>query len=34
MIQGIVLYSATLFLICNLLVDILYCVADPRIRYR
>lgn len=34
MIQGIVLYSATLFLVCNLLVDILYSVVDPRIRYR
>ena len=31
-IQGTVLYSAFLFVIINLLVDLLYAVLDPRIR--
>lgn len=34
MIQGIVLYSATLFLVCNLLVDLSYTLLDPRVRQR
>jgi len=34
MIQGIVLYSATLFLVCNLLVDLSYMLLDPRVRHR
>ncbi len=34
MIQGIVLYSATLFLVCNLLVDLSYSLLDPRVRQR
>ncbi len=34
MIQGIVLYSATLFLACNLLVDLSYSLLDPRVRHR
>jgi len=34
MVQGIVLYSSTLFLLANLLVDISYALLDPRIRYR
>lgn len=34
MIQGIVLYSATLFLVCNLLVDLSYSLLDPRVRHR
>ena len=31
-IQGIVLYAALLFVLINLLVDILYAVLDPRVR--
>jgi peptide/nickel transport system permease protein len=33
MIQAVVLYGAALFVLMNLLVDILYAVADPRVRY-
>jgi peptide/nickel transport system permease protein len=33
LVQGILLFTATLVVIVNLLVDILYAVADPRIRY-
>jgi peptide/nickel transport system permease protein len=33
MIQGVVLYAAALFVLINLLVDILYAVLDPRVRY-
>lgn len=33
MIQGVVLYGATLFVLINLAVDILYAVLDPRVRY-
>jgi peptide/nickel transport system permease protein len=33
MIQGVVLYGAVLFVLVNLLVDILYAVLDPRVRY-
>jgi peptide/nickel transport system permease protein len=33
MIQGVVLYGAMLFVLVNLLVDILYAVLDPRVRY-
>ena len=33
MIQGVVLYGATLFVLVNLVVDILYAVLDPRVRY-
>ncbi len=32
MIQGVVLYGAVLFVLINLLVDILYAVLDPRVR--
>jgi peptide/nickel transport system permease protein len=32
-IQGIVLYAALLFVLINLLVDVLYAVLDPRVRY-
>ena len=32
-IQGVVLYGALLFVLINLLVDILYAVLDPRVRY-
>jgi peptide/nickel transport system permease protein len=33
-IQGTVLFMVTVFLMINLLVDILYAVIDPRIRYK
>lgn len=33
MVQGSVLLVATLFVLVNLMVDILYAVVDPRIRY-
>ncbi|GGE12696.1 glutathione ABC transporter permease [Marinithermofilum abyssi] len=33
MVQGAVLLIATLFVLVNLLVDILYALVDPRIRY-
>jgi peptide/nickel transport system permease protein len=33
MIQGVVLYGATLFVLVNLAVDVLYAVLDPRVRY-
>ncbi len=32
-IQGVVLYGALLFVLVNLLVDVLYGVLDPRVRY-
>jgi peptide/nickel transport system permease protein len=33
LVQGIVLLAATVFITINLLVDLLYAVLDPRIRY-
>ena len=33
-VQGVVLFSAFAFLTINLLVDILYTLLDPRIRYQ
>ncbi len=33
-VQGTILFLVTAFLMINLLVDILYAVIDPRIRYR
>ena len=33
MIQGVVLYGATFFVLINLLVDVLYAILDPRVRY-
>nr|WP_273888946.1 ABC transporter permease [Rubrobacter naiadicus] len=33
MIQGVVLYGATLFVLVNLVVDVLYAILDPRVRY-
>ena len=33
MIQGVVLYGATFFVLVNLLVDVLYAVLDPRVRF-
>ena len=32
-IQGVVLYAALLFVLVNLLVDLLYAILDPRVRY-
>ena len=32
MIQGVVLYGAALFVLVNLIVDVLYAVLDPRVR--
>lgn len=32
-VQGITLFMAVVFLVTNLLVDVLYVVVDPRIRY-
>jgi peptide/nickel transport system permease protein len=31
--QGILLFTATVFIVVNLLVDILYAVLDPRVKY-
>jgi peptide/nickel transport system permease protein/oligopeptide transport system permease protein len=33
MVQGLVLLFAALFILVNLIVDVLYVVIDPRIRY-
>ena len=33
MIQGVVLYGALLFVLVNLIIDVLYAVLDPRVRY-
>jgi peptide/nickel transport system permease protein len=33
-VQGIVILTAAFYVIINLLVDLLYVVIDPRIRYR
>ena len=33
MVQGIVLLGATVFVVTNLVVDLLYALLDPRIRY-
>lgn len=33
MIQGVVLYGTVFFMLINLIVDILYAVLDPRVRY-
>ena len=32
-IQGIILFIALVYVVMNLLVDVLYCLIDPRIRY-
>jgi peptide/nickel transport system permease protein len=32
-VQSVVLFFAVIYIICNLLVDILYAYVDPRIRY-
>ena len=33
-VQTVLILSATIFVLINLLVDVLYTVVDPRIRYR
>lgn len=33
-IQGIILFIALVYVLVNLLVDVVYCVIDPRIRYK
>ncbi len=32
-VQGVVLIAAAIFVLANLLVDVLYAYLDPRIRY-
>ena len=32
-VQGVVIFSVTLFVVVNFIVDVLYTVLDPRIRY-
>jgi peptide/nickel transport system permease protein len=32
-VQGVVIIAAGIFVLANLLVDILYAYLDPRIRY-
>ena len=32
-IQGVILFIALVYVVMNLLVDVLYCLIDPRIRY-
>ena len=32
-VQGVVLFAATIYVVFNLAVDVLYGVLDPRIRY-
>ena len=34
LVQGVVLYLAMIFLLINLIVDVMYAYLDPRIRYR
>jgi ABC-type dipeptide/oligopeptide/nickel transport system permease component len=34
LVQGVVLFAATTYVVVNLLVDVSYAVIDPRIRYR
>jgi peptide/nickel transport system permease protein len=33
MVQGVVVLLGAVFVLLNLLVDVLYAVLDPRIRY-
>jgi ABC-type dipeptide/oligopeptide/nickel transport system permease component len=33
MVQGLVLLFAVTYIVVNLLVDLLYAVVDPRVRY-
>jgi peptide/nickel transport system permease protein len=32
-ILGFALFAATIYAITNLIVDVLYCLIDPRIKY-
>ena len=32
-LQGTVLFIAVMFVLINLIVDLLYCVVNPQIRY-
>jgi peptide/nickel transport system permease protein len=32
-IQGVILFIAFVYVVMNILVDVLYCLIDPRIRY-
>jgi peptide/nickel transport system permease protein len=34
LVQGTILFIALLFMLANLLVDILYAYLDPRVKYR
>jgi ABC-type dipeptide/oligopeptide/nickel transport system permease component len=34
LIQGLVMLIAVIFVLVNLVVDLLYAALDPRIRYR
>lgn len=34
LVQGVVLFSALIFVVVNLLVDVLYTILDPRITYK
>ena len=33
LVQGTVLFSAVIYVLANLLVDVAYAAVDPRIRY-
>ena len=33
MVQGVILFFACVYILVNLLIDMLYVVIDPRIRY-
>ncbi len=32
-VQSVAIFFAAIFIVCNLIVDILYAYLDPRIRY-
>jgi peptide/nickel transport system permease protein/oligopeptide transport system permease protein len=34
LVQGVVLFAATVYVLVNLIVDLLYAAVDPRIRYQ
>jgi len=34
MVQGAMLFAATVFILSNLIADVLYAFVDPRIKYR
>jgi ABC-type dipeptide/oligopeptide/nickel transport system permease component len=33
MVQNLVMFTATILVIINLIVDLIYMIVDPRIRY-